>query len=74
MCVCAPPPLKNNPQRELLGNDPFFVVPRVLDELTTARVLATELGAGVPLDRCLHLPQELRDEVTSPPKKKNHKV
>lgn len=46
------------------------MVPRVLEELTTARVLATELGAGVPLDRCLHLPQELRDEVRPPPETK----
>ncbi|NXW87559.1 COQ8B kinase, partial [Alopecoenas beccarii] len=48
---------------ELLRDDPFFAVPGVVEELTTSRVLATELGRGVPLDRCRGLPQELRDEI-----------
>ncbi|NWI13984.1 COQ8B kinase, partial [Crypturellus soui] len=50
--------------RRLLRDDPFFAVPRVIEELSAARVLSMELGSGVPLDRCRELPQELRDEAT----------
>lgn len=49
--------------RQLLRADPFFSVPRVIEELSTARVLAMELAPGVPLERCRHLPQKTRDEV-----------
>ncbi|XP_053908818.1 atypical kinase COQ8B, mitochondrial isoform X5 [Cuculus canorus] len=49
--------------RQLLGGDPFFGVPRVVPELSSSRVLATELGSGVPLDRCRPLPQHLRDQL-----------
>ncbi|KAM9591516.1 LOW QUALITY PROTEIN: atypical kinase COQ8B, mitochondrial-like [Morphnus guianensis] len=45
--------------RELLQDDPFFLVLQVMDEL---RVLSMELGSGVPLDRCRNLPQDLRDQ------------
>ncbi|XP_071656936.1 atypical kinase COQ8B, mitochondrial isoform X2 [Patagioenas fasciata] len=48
---------------ELLRDDPFFTVPGVVPELTASRVLGTEWGRGVPLDRCRDLPQELRDEL-----------
>ncbi|KAM6038268.1 LOW QUALITY PROTEIN: atypical kinase COQ8B, mitochondrial [Chlamydotis macqueenii] len=49
--------------RHLLRDDPFFAVPRVVDDLTASRVLSMELGRGVPLDRCQDLPQELRDQI-----------
>ncbi|NXX23701.1 COQ8B kinase, partial [Podargus strigoides] len=49
--------------RCLLRGDPFFKVPRVVEELTTSRVLSMELGSGVPLDRCQDLPQDLRDQI-----------
>ncbi|XP_010214913.1 PREDICTED: aarF domain-containing protein kinase 4-like, partial [Tinamus guttatus] len=49
----------------LLREEPFFVVPRVIEELSTARVLSMELGSGVPLDQCRELRQELRDEIGS---------
>ncbi|NWS64914.1 COQ8B kinase, partial [Chunga burmeisteri] len=49
--------------RQLLRDDPFFSVPRVVDELTSLRVLSMELGSGVPLDRCRDLPQDLRDQI-----------
>ncbi|KAM8794040.1 atypical kinase COQ8B, mitochondrial-like [Eudromia elegans] len=52
-------------RRRLLRDDPFFEVPRVVEELSAGRVLGTELGSGVPLDRCRHLRQELRDEIGS---------
>ncbi|XP_064359161.1 atypical kinase COQ8B, mitochondrial isoform X2 [Dromaius novaehollandiae] len=51
--------------RRLLRDDPFFAVPRVIDELTASRVLCMELGSGVPLDRCLELSQDVRDEICS---------
>ncbi|XP_049652547.1 atypical kinase COQ8B, mitochondrial [Accipiter gentilis] len=49
--------------RKLLWDDPFFSVPRVVDELTASRVLSMELGSGVPLDQCRNLPQALRDQI-----------
>uniref|UniRef100_A0A8B9PXN5 Coenzyme Q8B n=1 Tax=Apteryx owenii TaxID=8824 RepID=A0A8B9PXN5_APTOW len=51
--------------RRLLRDDPFFAVPRVIDELTADRVLSMELVSGVPLDRCLELSQDVRDEICS---------
>lgn len=54
------------PSRKLLRDDPFFSVPRVVDELTASRVLSMELGSGVPLDQCRNLPQDLRDQVSQP--------
>ncbi|EMP24832.1 Putative aarF domain-containing protein kinase 4 [Chelonia mydas] len=51
------------PPRQLLAGDPFFEVPRVVGELTTRRVLTMELGSGVPLDQCLELPQDIRNEI-----------
>ncbi|NXI41988.1 COQ8B kinase, partial [Galbula dea] len=50
----------------LLWDDPFFLVPGVVEELTTSRVLSMELGTGIALDRCRDLPQELRNEVRHP--------
>jgi predicted unusual protein kinase regulating ubiquinone biosynthesis (AarF/ABC1/UbiB family) len=40
---------------------PFIHVPAVVDELTTARVLTTELADGVRFDDVLAWPQERRD-------------
>ncbi|KAF1534093.1 Atypical kinase COQ8B, mitochondrial, partial [Eudyptes schlegeli] len=61
-----PPPPPFLTSRRLLRDDPFFSVPRVVDELTASRVLAMELGNGVPLDRCRDLPQDLRDQASRP--------
>lgn len=49
--------------RALLKGDPFFCVPEVVDELTTKRIIAMELVSGVPLDRCVDLDQETRNEI-----------
>ena len=46
----------------LEGNE-FFQVPGVIDELSGRRVLAMELVQGVPLDSCVDLDQETRNEV-----------
>uniref|UniRef100_A0A8C2GXU5 Coenzyme Q8B n=1 Tax=Cyprinus carpio TaxID=7962 RepID=A0A8C2GXU5_CYPCA len=49
--------------RNLLKGDPVFVVPEVFDELSSRRVITMELVHGVPLDRCVDLNQETRNEV-----------
>ncbi|XP_061682786.1 atypical kinase COQ8B, mitochondrial [Syngnathoides biaculeatus] len=49
--------------RSLLEGDPFFQVPEVIDELSTRRVLAMELVQGVPLDCCVDLDQETRNQI-----------
>lgn len=55
VCVCA--------SRSLLEGNEFFQVPEVIDELSGRRVLAMELVQGVPLDRCVDLDQETRNQV-----------
>ena len=52
------------PCRELLRGEDEFGVPRVFPELTTRRVLTCELVRGVPLDECVSLPQETRNNVS----------
>lgn len=49
--------------RSLLEGDDFFQVPEVIDELSGSRVLAMELMQGVPLDHCVDLDQETRNQV-----------
>lgn len=50
--------------RSLLEGDKYFKVPEVIDELSGSRVLAMELVQGVPLDRCVDLDQETRNEIS----------
>uniref|UniRef100_A0A8C7HQN0 Coenzyme Q8B n=1 Tax=Oncorhynchus kisutch TaxID=8019 RepID=A0A8C7HQN0_ONCKI len=49
--------------KSLLADDPFFHVPFVVDELSGRRVLAMELVSGVPLDSCVDLDQETRNQI-----------
>ena len=49
--------------RELLSDCPEYVVPRVIPELSTRRVLTSELIEGTPLDRCASLDQDARNHV-----------
>ncbi|KAI7800869.1 putative aarF domain-containing protein kinase 4 [Triplophysa rosa] len=49
--------------RSLLKEDPVFVVPEVFDELSACRMITMELVNGVPLDRCVDLDQETRNEI-----------
>uniref|UniRef100_A0A669FC24 Coenzyme Q8B n=1 Tax=Oreochromis niloticus TaxID=8128 RepID=A0A669FC24_ORENI len=51
--------------RSLLEGDEFFQVPEVIDELSGHRVLAMELVQGVPLDMCVELDQETRNQICS---------
>ncbi|XP_066518548.1 atypical kinase COQ8B, mitochondrial isoform X2 [Hoplias malabaricus] len=49
--------------RVLLEGDSMFKVPEVIDELTTTRVITMELVNGVPLDSCVDLDQETRNNI-----------
>ncbi|XP_057679358.1 atypical kinase COQ8A, mitochondrial-like [Corythoichthys intestinalis] len=49
--------------RELLKDHPFFYVPEVIEELSSAHVLTTELVPGFPLDQAEGLPQELKNTI-----------
>lgn len=49
--------------RSLLEGETFFHVPQVFDELCGRRVLAMELVSGVPLDRCIELDQDTRNQI-----------
>ncbi|XP_036980302.1 atypical kinase COQ8B, mitochondrial [Acanthopagrus latus] len=50
--------------RSLLEGNELFQVPEVIDELSGRRVLAMELVQGVPLDRCVDLDQETRNQIS----------
>ncbi|XP_063757788.1 LOW QUALITY PROTEIN: atypical kinase COQ8A, mitochondrial [Eleginops maclovinus] len=49
--------------REFLKDQPFFYVPEVIEELSSAHVLTTELVPGFPLDQADSLTQELKNEI-----------
>lgn len=49
--------------RSMLEGNGYFQIPEVVDELSGRRVLAMELVQGVPLDRCVDLDQETRNQV-----------
>uniref|UniRef100_A0A8B9GUL5 ABC1 atypical kinase-like domain-containing protein n=1 Tax=Astyanax mexicanus TaxID=7994 RepID=A0A8B9GUL5_ASTMX len=49
--------------RALVEGDPIFRVPEVIDDLTTGRVITMELVHGIPLDSCVDLDQETRNNV-----------
>ncbi|XP_078452188.1 atypical kinase COQ8A, mitochondrial-like [Lampetra fluviatilis] len=50
--------------RELLKDDPYFTVPRVVEQLSSARVLTTEMVPGVPLDSTEDLPQHEKNKIS----------
>lgn len=54
-----------HPLRELLADDPGFLVPAVIPELSTQRILTTQLIHGLPLDQCADLPQEVKNNVSA---------
>uniref|UniRef100_UPI0037E8D6D0 atypical kinase COQ8B, mitochondrial n=1 Tax=Semicossyphus pulcher TaxID=241346 RepID=UPI0037E8D6D0 len=49
--------------KSLLEGNEYFQVPEVIDELSGRRVLAMDLVQGVPLDRCVDLDQETRNQI-----------
>ncbi|XP_038654819.1 atypical kinase COQ8A, mitochondrial-like [Scyliorhinus canicula] len=50
--------------RELVKDDPFFYVPRVIDHLSSKHILTTELVPGFPLDKAEELDQEIRNHIS----------
>lgn len=48
----------------LLEGDEFFVVPKIVEEATTGKVLTTEWMDGRPLSRMKNMSQETRDKVS----------
>ena len=49
--------------RDLLHDSPGFGVPHVIEDLSTKRVLTTELIHGIPLDQCVSLDQHIKNDV-----------
>ncbi|VDN38861.1 unnamed protein product [Gongylonema pulchrum] len=49
----------------LLVDDEHYYVPKVYDDLTTTHVLTTEYMEGVPVDKCVNEPQEVRNYIAS---------
>ena len=48
----------------LLEGDEFFVVPKIVEEATTGKVLTTEWMDGRPFSRMKNMSQETRDKVS----------
>ncbi|KAG8225372.1 hypothetical protein J437_LFUL005387 [Ladona fulva] len=49
--------------KDLLRPYPEYLVPSVIDELSTKQVYTTELVNGIPIDKCAELDQATRDHV-----------
>ncbi|XP_010428626.1 PREDICTED: protein ABC transporter 1, mitochondrial isoform X2 [Camelina sativa] len=49
--------------RDLLSDTPGFYVPRVVDEISSKKILTTELISGIPIDKVALLDQKTRDYV-----------
>ncbi|KAM6931796.1 atypical kinase COQ8B, mitochondrial [Lycodopsis pacificus] len=50
--------------RSMLEGNEYFQIPKVIDELSGRRVLAMDLVQGVPLDHCVDLDQETRNDIS----------
>lgn len=46
-----------------MKDDSDYLVPEVIDELTTHDVLTTEYVEGLPLDKCFEMEQEAKNKV-----------
>ncbi|KAJ8308194.1 hypothetical protein KUTeg_013068 [Tegillarca granosa] len=51
--------------RDLLKGDPIFVVPNIINDLSSHQVITSEYIDGFPLDRCVELDQDTRDVIGS---------
>lgn len=49
----------------LLKDDPFLLVPDVIDELSTKRVITTAMAYGVSLEKVADMPQETRNKIAA---------
>ncbi|VDN02529.1 unnamed protein product [Thelazia callipaeda] len=54
-----------NKFRNLLADSEHFYVPKVFGNLTTTHVLTTEYVEGIPVDKCVNEPQEIRNYIAS---------
>lgn len=50
--------------RSFLADNDNFLVPDVINELSTQEVLTTEYVEGLPLDQCVDLDQDVRNKVS----------
>lgn len=48
---------------KLLTPYPDYYVPKIIDELSTAKILTSELVDGIPVDKCCHMDQETRNHI-----------
>ncbi|XP_046981666.1 atypical kinase COQ8B, mitochondrial [Schistocerca americana] len=48
---------------KLLAPYPDYYVPKIIDELSTAKILTSELVDGIPVDKCCHMDQETRNHI-----------
>ncbi|XP_076463711.1 atypical kinase COQ8B, mitochondrial-like [Babylonia areolata] len=53
----------SNRFRTLLEGDEVLYVPEVIGDLSSRHVLTTEFIQGMPLDKCVDLPQDTRDKI-----------
>ncbi|XP_055342890.1 atypical kinase COQ8B, mitochondrial-like [Paramacrobiotus metropolitanus] len=49
--------------RNVLKDDPIFIVPAVIDHLCSRKILTTEFIYGEPLDKALHYDQDTRNMI-----------
>ncbi|XP_074662126.1 atypical kinase COQ8B, mitochondrial-like [Tubulanus polymorphus] len=49
--------------REALKDDPVFYVPEVIDDLSSAQILTTELVNGAPIDQALNSDQDTKNMI-----------
>lgn len=50
--------------KELLKDDPFIIVPTVVDELSSRGVITSEFIEGIPVDQCFDMDQETRNKIS----------
>lgn len=51
--------------KEILAPYPEYYVPRIIDELSTAEVISSELIDGIPLDKCFEMDGETKHHIAS---------
>eukprot|EP00301_Raphidiophrys_heterophryoidea_P005105 c12177_g1_i1.p1 GENE.c12177_g1_i1~~c12177_g1_i1.p1 ORF type:complete len:549 (-),score=148.49 c12177_g1_i1:23-1627(-) len=51
--------------RELLANDPDFMVPKLYQNLCTRRILTSEFIHGIHIDKTFNFPQHIRNRIAS---------
>lgn len=49
--------------REMIDGWPQYKVPKLYKDLTTSRIITTELVSGVPMDQCFNFSEEHRSHI-----------